>query len=194
MKKTIIGLTGPSGAGKSVVASVAEGLGFFVVDCDTVARRAVEDENLLFALCEAFGRDIIRDGRLDRRELALRAFSSADNTALLNRLTLPVIAEYIEKMIEGKSAVVLDAPTLYESGLDKRCDLVVGVLADKDTRRERIVARDSLTERDADARMKAAKTDEFFRFRCDLLLINDGSLEELKTKAAEMLSEYITEE
>ena len=194
MKKTIIGLTGPSGAGKSVVASVAEELGFFVVDCDTVARRAVEDENLLFALCEAFGRDIIRDGRLDRRELALRAFSSADNTALLNRLTLPVITEYIEKMIEGKSAVVLDAPTLYESGLDKRCDLVVGVLADKDTRRERIVARDSLTERDADARMKAAKTDEFFRFRCDLLLTNDGSLEELKTKAAEMLSEYITEE
>lgn len=194
MKKTIIGLTGPSGAGKSVVASVAEGLGFFVVDCDMVARRAVEDENLLFALCEAFGRDIIRDGRLDRRELALRAFSSADNTALLNRLTLPVITEYIEKMIEGKSAVVLDAPTLFESGLDKRCDLVVGVLADKDTRRERIVARDSLTERDADARMKAAKTDEFFRFRCDLLLTNDGSLEELKTKAAEMLSEYITEE
>lgn len=194
MKKTIIGLTGPSGAGKSVVASVAEGLGFFVVDCDMVARRAVEDENLLFALCEAFGRDIIRDGRLDRRELALRAFSSADNTALLNRLTLPVITEHIEKMIEGKSAVVLDAPTLFESGLDKRCDLVVGVLADKDTRRERIVARDSLTERDADARMKAAKTDEFFRFRCDLLLINDGSLEELKTKAAEMLSEYITEE
>ena len=194
MKKTIIGLTGPSGAGKSVVASVAEGLGFFVVDCDTVARRAVEDENLLFALCEAFGRDIIRDGRLDRRELALRAFSSADNTALLNRLTLPVITEYIEKMIEGKSAVLLDAPTLYESGLDKRCDLVVGVLADKDTRRERIVARDSLTERDADARMKAAKADEFFRFRCDLLLTNDGSLEELKTKAAEMLSEYITEE
>lgn len=194
MKKTIIGLTGPSGAGKSVVASVAEGLGFFVVDCDTVARRAVEDENLLFALCEAFGRDIIKEGRLDRRELALRAFSSADNTALLNRLTLPVIAEYIEKMIEGKSAVVLDAPTLYESGLDKRCDLVVGVLADKDTRRERIVARDLLTERDADARMKAAKTDDFFRFRCDLLLTNDGSLEELKTKAAEMLSEYITEE
>ena len=194
MKKTIIGLTGPSGAGKSVVASVAEGLGFFVVDCDTVARRAVEDENLLFALCEAFGRDIIKEGRLDRRELALRAFSSADNTALLNRLTLPVIAEYIEKMIEGKSAVLLDAPTLFESGLDKRCDLVVGVLADKDTRRERIVARDSLTERDADARMKAAKTDEFFRFKCDLLLTNDGSLEELKTKAAEMLSEYITEE
>lgn len=194
MKKTIIGLTGPSGAGKSVVASVAEGLGFFVVDCDTVARCAVEDENLLFALCEAFGRDIIKNGQLDRRELALRAFSSADNTALLNRLTLPVITEYIEKMIEGKNAVLLDAPTLFESGLDKRCDLVVGVLADKDTRRERIVARDSLTERDADARMKAAKTDEFFRFRCDLLLINDGSLEELKTKAAEMLSEYITEE
>lgn len=194
MKKTIIGLTGPSGAGKSVVASVAEELGFFVVDCDMVARRAVEDENLLFALCEAFGRDIIKNGQLDRRELALRAFSSADNTALLNRLTLPVITEYIEKMIEGKSAVVLDAPTLFESGLDKRCDLVVGVLADKDTRRERIVARDSLTERDADARMKAAKTDEFFRFRCDLLLTNDGSLEELKTKAAEMLSEYITEE
>jgi len=194
MKKTIIGLTGPSGAGKSVVASVAEGLGFFVVDCDTVARRAVEDENLLFALCEAFGRDIIKEGRLDRRELALRAFSSADNTALLNRLTLPVITEYIEKMIEGKSAVLLDAPTLFESGLDKRCDLVVGVLADKDARRERIVARDSLTERDADARMKAAKADDFFRFRCDLLLTNDGSLEELKTKAAEMLSEYITEE
>ncbi len=194
MKKTIIGLTGPSGAGKSVVAAVAEELGFFVVDCDAVARRAVEDENLLFALCEAFGGDIIKDGGLDRRLLALRAFSSADNTALLNRLTLPVIVGHIEKMIEGKSAVVLDAPTLFESGLDKRCDLVIGVLADESIRRERIVARDALTERDAAARMKAAKTDEFFRSRADLLLINDGSLTELKTKAAEMLSQYITEE
>lgn len=194
MKKIIIGLTGPSGAGKSVVASVAEEMGFFVVDCDAVARRAVEDEKLLFALCEAFGEDIIKEGRLERKELALRAFSSAENTALLNRLTHPVITEYIEKMIEGKSAVVLDAPTLFESGLDKRCDLVVGVLADKDARRVRIVARDSLTERDADARMKAAKADEFFRSKCDLLLINNGSLEELKTKAAETLSQYITEE
>ena len=191
MKSVIIGLTGPSGAGKSTVAETAKKLGFYTVNCDAAARRALSDKNLLKALQEAFSEDIIKDGKLDRRALAKRAFANEAATETLNRLTLPVIVSLIEGEIVGKPLVLLDAPTLYESGLDSRCDAVIGVLAERKICRERIVLRDALTDEDADARMRAAKDESFFRSRCDVLIFNDGTKEELETKAASVLSKYI---
>lgn len=186
----IIGLTGPSGSGKSTVAIEAENLGFSVIDCDKLARKVTEKgSDTLAVLAKNFGEDIFfSDGTLDRKKLASRAFLSAEKTELLNGIMLPTIAKLVEKEIDylttsGEKFVILDAPTLFESGLHRVCDSVIAVLCPEEKRRTRIVARDNLTEEQANARLAAARLDEFYRDRADIIIMNDGNVDELRDKA-----------
>ena len=156
----IIGLTGPTGAGKSTAAAAAEGFGLQIIDCDKLARAAAEKgTDGLKALVAAFGKEILLpDGSLDRRALASAAFASPQKTELLNETILPHIVKLVLAEAEGKN-VLLDAPTLFESGLDSVCTAVIAVSADTGIRRERIIKRDGLSPDAADLRINAGKTD-----------------------------------
>ena len=82
----VIGLTGPTGAGKSSVTAIAEHMGFKVINCDNLARKATQkgSEGLL-AVVSVFGKDILNaDDTLNRTILAKKAFASKENTELLN--------------------------------------------------------------------------------------------------------------
>lgn len=188
----IIGLTGPTGSGKTTLCTIAEGLGIEVINCDAVAKRVADSGPLFSALALEFGEDIIKGGALDRRLLAERAFSSAEKTERLNGIMLPAIVKEIESQM-GDKTVILDAPTLFESGLDKKCDCVIAVLAEGELRKNRITQRDNLSDSDAAARLFAAKDDEFFISRADYCIYNNGDEREFLEKAKSILIE-ITEE
>ena len=187
---TVIGLTGPTGAGKSILAPLAEEFGFYAVDCDQTARVAVKAGTPgLKALVAAFGEDILEpDGELNRAALAKKAFADAEHTALLNETILPFIGTLIERDIQGKNAL-LDAPTLFESGIDRICTATVAVLADKTVRLRRIMERDHLTEEDAMLRIRAGKPDAFYRGKADFILYNNGNTDELNRQFREILTE-----
>ena len=129
MRTRILGLTGQSGAGKTTVSRYLAGLpGFFVIDADQVAREvAGVGMPCLEKLREAFGEEILLpSGELDRRKLAGIVFSDPSRLATLNAVTLPFITRRIDEQIESLRGhyrcVVLDAPTLFESGPDvRRC-------------------------------------------------------------------------
>lgn len=181
----IIGLTGQTGAGKSTVCELLIEKGLFVIDCDKVARNVTEKGSItLDLLADAFGSDIIlADGSLNRRELASRAFQTPEKTELLNSITHPAIINSINKVIaEHKNEnIVLDAPTLIESGAYKLCDKIVSVLADADVRKKRIMARDNLTLIEAEKRMNAQKDDSFYKEYSNAIIYNNGDkLETLK--------------
>lgn len=186
----IIGLTGASGSGKSVIAKM---FGFPIVDADKAARVAVEDKDCLNALVESFGKEILNEDKtLNRKELAKRAFISKEKTDVLNSITHPFIIKIMNDEIEklklnGEKAIVLDAPQLFEAKCEDICDVVIGVLADKNIRMKRIIARDNINEDDASIRLSAEKSDEFFKSRCDYVIINNGSVETLKLNADEIL-------
>ncbi len=178
--KYILGLTGPTGSGKTSLHAVATELGFTVINCDLVARQATEREDTLLALADAFGSDILEDGRLNRKALAEKAFCCEENTQLLNKTILPFILELIKQEIEkcNNSKILLDAPTLYESGADKLCNAVVAVLSNVENRKQRILSRDNITEAEATLRIGAGKTDEFYKAKTQHILYNDGTLAE----------------
>lgn len=182
-----VGLTGPSGAGKSMASAVAAEKGFFVIDCDKTARKAVEPGTPgLSALVSAFGSGILdAGGFLNRKELAAAAFSSAEKTELLNKTLLPHITALIEPEL-CREYVLLDAPTLYESGLDKKCDVTVAVLADVSERTERIIRRDGLTLNEARLRISAGKPDSFYLERADKILYNNGDFKSFLSDAEEL--------
>lgn len=172
--RTIIGLTGPTGAGKSKAAATAFQMGFKVVDCDFLARVAVEkgSEGLL-AVKKAFGEDVINeDGSLNRKKLAEKAFASKENTELLNKTLLPYIVKLVELQITGDK-VLLDAPTLFESGINDMCSATVAVLADTDIRLKRIIERDNISDSDAMLRISAGKKDEFYINLADFTVYNN---------------------
>lgn len=164
----IIGLTGPTGAGKSTVAALLELDGCESVDCDKIARTVLSDGSpILEETARVFGADIIApDGTLRRQLLAQRAFSSKENAAKLDAITHP---EIVRRALEKARAItrrgfpaIIDAPLLFESGLDRYCDLTVSVIAPEKIRLRRIMRRDGIDESAARARMRVQESEEFY--------------------------------
>ncbi len=180
--KFIIGLTGQTGAGKSSLTYIAQNHGYFVIDCDEVARDIREMPQVIAALKNAFG-DIIldSDGRINKTALAEKAFSSKENTRLLNDTILPFIKNAINDIIDSTDSelIMLDAPTLFEANMQDICRYTIGVIAKSDVRLKRIMMRDGIDEKSALSRINAGKNDDFYKSNCDFVIENNGELNNL---------------
>ncbi len=174
---TVYGLTGKTGAGKSTVAALLKEKGLYIIDGDVIARHITDKgKPALKLLAEYFGEDIINsDGALDRRLLASRAFASRENTDKLNSITHPLITEEfreeIEKAVkEGYEKAVIDAAALLESECKNLCSKIIVVYAPEDMRLKRILSRDGITEEEAETRMRAQKSDEYYFSHADIIV------------------------
>ena len=171
-KPFTIGLTGPTGAGKGYVCDILKEKGFNVVDCDRIARDIVKKGSpVLDKLTEAFGADILSNGELNRKALAKKAFDTREHTDLLNSITHPVICNECKN--QAKYPCVLDAPQLFEAGMQSDCYKIIGVLADEEIRIKRIVSRDNISEQQARQRMSVQFDDEYFIQNCDFIIYNN---------------------
>ncbi len=176
MKKLIIGLTGPSGSGKTTALKKAEEMGFFAIDCDKIARSETENNPLCkAAIKESFGEEVFAGGVLDRKLLAKLAFSTKQKTELLNQTVLPFVVGEILKIIDNSQNgnIILDAPTLFQSGLNEICNFTVCLMCDREIRLARIINRDNITKEAAESRINAAENDEFFIKNCDFTVYNN---------------------
>ena len=151
-----VGVTGGIGSGKSLVCSIFRNLDVAVYDADLEARRIMEqDPGIERELLGRFGKNVFRDGKLDRRYLAEKIFSDEDARGFVNRLIHPRVwadfANWAER--QAGSYVVEEAALLFESGAWKVLDLNILVTAGKEIRIGRITARDGLDREEVLARM-----------------------------------------
>lgn len=176
----IIGLTGGSGTGKGTVAARMRELGAGWVDADAVYRDlCAANREMLAALNAAFGGVTDETGALDRPKLAKIVFSDPEKLAKLNEITIPYIRAASLDAMQAQAdcpIVLYDAPTLFEGGVDDLCEKTIGVLADTETRVQRVMARDGISEEAARARILAQPDDGFYRARCDYIIENNGDL------------------
>lgn len=186
----VIGLTGQTGSGKSTVCSAFMEKGFEIINCDLVARTVTTDgSDCCKALSEIFPECFDSVLHLDRKALGSIVFGSKEKLETLNRIIFPFINKEIERRIKrsndnGKELVLLDAPTLFEAGADKLCDMIVSCVALKKLRMQRIMIRDNLDEAQAENRINSQHSEEFFRKNSDLIIENNGGLDSLARAAA----------
>lgn len=193
----VVGLTGQTGAGKSTVSQIFSENGFAVINADIVAREVMEkDSPCLAEVAESFGSEVIDDsGNLDRKKLAAIVFTDKSKLEMLNSVTYPFITKEILNKINtfsgmGNSFILLDAPTLFESGADKFCDIIISVIADAEIREQRIISRDNLTREQAHNRMNSQSDEEFFVSHSDYIINNNGTPENA-CKIAEEIADKI---
>lgn len=143
----VIGLTGGTGSGKSVVSRYLKEMGAVIVDADLVSRQIVEVGKPAYEEIVAyFGKDILQeDGTIFRKKLGEIVFHDEEKLAFLNRCTHTyIVAEMKDQIEQAKtegtaSCIVLDAPLLFEVGLEKFCDAVWVVYADAEVRAQRVM-------------------------------------------------------
>ncbi len=185
----IVGLTGQSGAGKTLVSEVFAKAGFEVINCDHTAREVLApDTECLRELKEKFPQFFDGDN-FDRKKAAALLFADRKLLDSYNAAIFPHINALIKQNIEdirkrGGELILLDAPTLFEAGADKLCDMTIAVVAREDIRLERIIKRDGISKEQAKARFDSQLSEDFFRAHADIVIENNGGRDRLTESAA----------
>lgn len=194
VRTCLVGLTGQTGAGKTTVSDVFAAHGFVVINADAIAREVVQPGSACLAeIADAFGSSLLRaDGSLDRAQTAKLIFSDGDAKKRYESIIFPHITRAVFQVMdayvaEGRRHILLDAPTLFESGLHTACDYVVSVVADEKVRLQRIMQRDGITAEAAAARMASQYTEDFFRSHADAVLQNHGTVSDLVAQAETLI-------
>ena len=190
MPINVIGVTGPSGAGKSLFCDFLKKNNIPMIDADRLYHSMlVAGSPCTAAIAKEFGEDILdENGCPDRKKLSAIVFSSPEKLQRLNAVVLDFVLDEIRTLIcdfeqNGHKNVLIDAPTLIESGFHRECDCVVSVIAPKEDRIKRICERDGIDISRATARVEAQKSDGFYIENSDHVLINDSDSKAFEEKA-----------
>lgn len=185
-----MGLTGGIGSGKSEVAKAFAALGALIVDADALAREAVAPGTAGFAkIARRWPQVAQPDGTLDRAALAAIVFHSGAERDELNAIVHPEVRRLgaeREALASPGQIVVHDVPLLFEGGFYRRCDANVLVVADRETRTGRIIARSGLTPDEVERRMAVQIDPERARELADYVIDNDGTIAALEAAVHEV--------
>lgn len=171
-----IGLTGGSGSGKSYVAEQFHKHGIPIINADKIVHKLYATKNeCTLALKTCFGDTVLNpDHSVNRAALREIVFQDRTKLALLNQTVHPFVVDQMRKQIRAAQtpAVLLDAPQLFESGLDADCTVIIAVIADPDTRIKRICERDSISDEAAKQRIANQYDDAYFISHSDFCIYN----------------------
>ncbi len=189
----IIGVTGPTGSGKTQLTEAISALGIKTINADELYHSMLNPPSeCLDAIKNAFGDNVLADdGSLDRAALSAIVFTDEQKLKLLNRTVLDIVVKEIQRIIKylesiGEGTVVIDAPTLIESGFNNECNIVISVLSPKDERSKRIAERDNISNEKATERIHAQKPDAFYIENSDFIIYNSGTKQEFDLKIRDL--------
>ncbi|KAA9379988.1 dephospho-CoA kinase [Microbispora cellulosiformans] len=182
-----VGLTGGIGSGKSEVSRRLAARGAVVVDADKIAREVVEPGTPgLAQIVAAFGEGVLRpDGALDRERLGSIVFADTEKLRILNGIVHPKVGERSEQLqreAPDDAVVVYDVPLLAENNLAPLYDVVIVVDTPDDVRLERLLRSRGMSEADARARIAAQASREDRLRIADIVIGNEGSLDQLEAQ------------
>lgn len=190
----VIGLAGGIGSGKSAVARAFAALGCAVIDSDEEAHAALDRPDVRAEIARWWGPAALTpDGRVDRARVAQIVFRDDAQRKRLEGLIHPLLRTTRAAAIDaarraGAPAVILDAPLLYEAGLEAECDAVVFVDAPREARLARVQASRGWTETELDRREGAQRPLDEKRLDAEHVIRNDAGEAALAQRVADALA------
>lgn len=186
----IVGLTGGIASGKSTVSNIFRELGVEIVDADKVAKEISERKESVDRIVNVFGEDILGiDGKIVREKLREKAFKNKELLQELNKIIHPQVMEYFKEKKDKNlkdEILIFDIPLLYETKMEYLCDKIIVVGVDIQKQIERVMSRDGSSEELAKKIIaNQMSLDEKIK-RADIIIMNDGTLEELKDKVLDI--------
>jgi dephospho-CoA kinase len=170
-----LGITGGIGSGKTSVCRVFEVLGIPVFSADRAAQEIIEkNKDIIAGINSITGKDLYKNGNLDRSELASIIFNDTTVLKKVNSLVHPVVFDHFAKWISIQSTpyVILEAAILFESGASAVVDKIATVVAPVEQRVKRIMLRNMLSEEQIMERMRNQIDDEERIRKSDFVINN----------------------
>jgi dephospho-CoA kinase len=194
----LVGLTGGLASGKTTVATMLARRGAIVVDADELSRQAVAPGTPgLARIVEAFGEDVLDPaGALDRSALAAIVFADENKRRTLESIVHPevfrLLGEVVDRYRGSDAVVVFDAPLIVETGFDRASDLLVVVSSSVEAQVARVARTRGMSEEDARARIASQASPAERDKRADIVVHNDGTLDDLERRVASLWEELRT--
>ena len=189
----VIGLTGGIGSGKSTVSQCLAELGAVIIDADKVGHEAFKpDTEAWHEVVATFGRQIIApSGEIDRKKLGEIVFSQPEALLRLNRIMHPKMHDMMKSQIEdyrrqGVEVVVLEAAILIEANWTSLVDEVWVTVTSEAMVLERLKQQRGLDEEQTLARIRSQISSEERARHADVVINNNGDLEEVRAKVKEL--------
>ncbi|MDU1910512.1 dephospho-CoA kinase [Fusobacterium sp.] len=182
----IVGLTGGIASGKSTVSNFFKELGLEVLDADEIVKEVSQKKDTINKIVRVFGKDILDNkGKIIREKLRVKAFENKELLNKLNGIIHPQVIEIFvkkKKEISESSIVIFDIPLLYEAEMENLCDKIVVVYIKKELQIERVIERDKNIRELAEKIINAQMSLEEKAKRADIVINNNGTLEDLKNQ------------
>jgi dephospho-CoA kinase len=185
-----IGVTGGIGSGKSLVCSEFARLNIPIFFADDVAKEiADKDDTVRSAIRLEFGDDLYdSDNKLKRKELATRVFGHSERVNSLNSIIHPVVFKRFSGWKDNTERVapspygIVEAALMFESGFHEMMDYILLVEAETQTRIQRVMLRDNVTESSVQHRIESQASPEILHELSDFILQNSGSADAVTGK------------
>ena len=198
----ILGITGNIGSGKSVATAYLETLGAAVIDADQIGHQIIRRGEAAYEpLLAAFGESFLDvKGEFDRQ--ALGGYVFADKSGVrrrqLNSITHPLIRDRIAKQLEqyadqGYRLAVIEAALLFEAEMTGMMDRVWLIAAPREELLQRVTRRDDTDEAIVIARLEGQMPIEEMMELADLVINNEGSIEQFQYKIKEQYDKLLKE-
>lgn len=193
----VVGIAGGIGSGKSEVARLFEGMGAVVIDSDVQARAALELPEVKGELVRWWGERVLnQDGSVNRTAVADIVFHDEGERKRLEGLVHPLVrsrraAVIAEAQRRGASLAVIDAPLLFEAGVDAECDAVVFVDTPRELRLARVKASRGWDEAELNRRESSQMRLDEKRARSRFVVSNAGDRGELERRVREVFEALV---
>jgi dephospho-CoA kinase len=188
-----VGLTGSIGMGKSATGAMFEAEGCPVYDADAEVHRVYAKGGAAVGpVGEAFP-GVVKDGAVDRAALSARVVGDHAAMDRLNRIVHPLLSAgrraFFEKATaEQAEIVVLDIPLLFETGGERNVDAVVVVSAPADVQRQRVLAREGMSEAKLDAILARQMADVEKRAKAHFIVDTSRGFEDARRQVRDIIA------